>query len=147
VKGVVSDDGRITCPWSVPPDALVLFIYLITCRHGACFDTTNGFVENAPALDHLNAFHISVKDGAVYVRGDENSLKTGRRVPNIACSPRSAERVLIVGGGSGAIGAVEGIREKGYTGKVTVLSKEAYLPIDRVYTSMSVLWYDEADML
>ncbi|KAF8254155.1 hypothetical protein K440DRAFT_639920 [Wilcoxina mikolae CBS 423.85] len=122
VKGVVSDDGRLTCPW-----------------HGACFDTTNGFVENAPALDHLNAFHVSVKDGAVYVRGDEDSLKTGRRVPNIACSPRSAERVLIVGGGSGAIGAVEGIREKGYTGKITVLSKEAYLPIDRTKLSKALI--------
>jgi len=122
VKGVISDDGRITCPW-----------------HGACFDTTNGSVENAPALDHLTAFHVTVRDGAVYVRGDEETLKAGRRAPNIACSPRASEKVVIVGGGSGAMGAIEGIREKGYKGQVTVLSKEAYLPIDRTKLSKALI--------
>jgi hypothetical protein len=38
--------------------------------------------------------------------------------------------------GSGALGAIEGLREKGFKGKITVLSKEAYLPIDRVGTSL-----------
>ncbi|KAI5802440.1 hypothetical protein FPQ18DRAFT_383451 [Pyronema domesticum] len=122
VKGVVSDDGRITCPW-----------------HGACFDTTDGHVENAPALDHLNAFHIEQRDGDWYIKGDEDSLKDAKRAPNITCSPRSNERIIVVGGGSGCLGAVEGLREKGYTGQITVLSKEPYLPIDRTKLSKALI--------
>jgi hypothetical protein len=122
VKGVVADDGRITCPW-----------------HGACFDTTNGSVENAPALDPLTAFHVEERDGAIYVRGDEATLKAGKRIPNISVTARSGERVIVVGGGSGAMGAIEGMREKGYTGQVTVLSKESYLPIDRTKLSKALI--------
>ncbi|KAB8290789.1 hypothetical protein EYC80_008426 [Monilinia laxa] len=45
VKGVLTADGRITCPW-----------------HGACFNATNGDIENAPALDALPAFELSEKN-------------------------------------------------------------------------------------
>lgn len=39
--------------------------------------------------------------------------------------------VLIVGGGSGTFHAVESLRENGYAGSITILSKERYPPIDR----------------
>jgi len=38
VKGTLSEDGRIMCPW-----------------HGACFNAKNGDVEDAPALDGAGA--------------------------------------------------------------------------------------------
>jgi hypothetical protein len=101
-------------------------------RHGACFNTSTGEVENAPALDKLQAFEVVIKDGIPYVSADPAALRTGREVPGIPCSIKSDEQVIIVGGGSGATGAIEGIREKGLQAKVTVLSKESYLPIDRV---------------
>ena len=41
--------------------------------------------------------------------------------------------------GSGALGALEELREKGFKGKITVLSKEAYLPIDRVSNVLRLL--------
>ncbi|KAK1817176.1 Apoptosis-inducing factor 1, partial [Friedmanniomyces endolithicus] len=47
VKGVVTGDGRITCPW-----------------HGACFKISTGDVEDAPALDPLHKFAVEEKDGA-----------------------------------------------------------------------------------
>ena len=37
------------------------------------------------------------------------------------------------------MGAIEGLREKGYTGQVTVLSKETYLPIDRTKLSKALI--------
>jgi hypothetical protein len=40
--------------------------------------------------------------------------------------------VVIVGGGSGTFHAVESLRENGYTGSITILSKEAHAPIDRL---------------
>lgn len=49
------------------------------------------------------------------------------------------DKVVVVGGGSGAIGVVEGLREKGYTGPLTVISNEGYLPIDRPKLSKALL--------
>ncbi|KAI5784646.1 hypothetical protein EDC01DRAFT_618353 [Geopyxis carbonaria] len=134
VKGVIADDGRITCPW-----------------HGACFNTDSGDIENAPALDHLNTYLVNVRDNDVYITGDESAIKTGRRVPDIKCSAHSKTNVVIVGGGSGAIGAIEGLREKGFKGKIIVLSKESSLPFDRTKLSKTLIsdisklqWRDES---
>ena len=56
----------------------------------------------------------------------------------------------MVGGGSGALGVVEGLRSKGFAGPITIISKEGYLPIDRPKLSKALLtdlsklqWRDE----
>lgn len=49
------------------------------------------------------------------------------------------EKVVVVGGGSGAMGLVEGLREKCFAGAVTVISNEGYLPIDRPKLSKALL--------
>lgn len=60
--------------------------------------------------------------------------------------------------GSGTLGAVEGLRGGGYTGKITVISKEGYQPIDRTKLSKALLadvskaawrqknWYKDASI-
>lgn len=40
--------------------------------------------------------------------------------------------------GSGAIGAIESLREKGFTGSITCISKEPYYPIDRTRISKAL---------
>ncbi|CAK7272466.1 Apoptosis-inducing factor 1 [Sporothrix epigloea] len=124
VKGVLTSNGRITCPW-----------------HGACFNARTGDVEDAPALDHLPTFRVVERDGAVYVTGDRDAIKAGRRKPNIRrpASRQDTEKVVIVGGGSGAIGAVEALRENGFSGKITVITNEGYLPIDRPKLSKALI--------
>uniref|UniRef100_A0A1Y1KR08 Rieske domain-containing protein n=1 Tax=Photinus pyralis TaxID=7054 RepID=A0A1Y1KR08_PHOPY len=123
-KGVLTADGRVKCPW-----------------HGACFNTSTGDVEEAPALDALPVFNVTERNGAVYVIGDESAIKNSRRQPNLSCAGASAadEKVVIVGGGSGALGAVEGLREKGFTGGITVISNEGYYPIDRPKLSKALM--------
>ncbi|KAF8476027.1 hypothetical protein BDZ91DRAFT_818616 [Kalaharituber pfeilii] len=122
VNGVVTGDGRLTCPW-----------------HGACFNTATGDIENAPALDHLNSFPVTVKDGAIYITATEEKIKSGRRRPQIQCTPAAtAEHVVIVGGGSGAIGTIESLREKGFSGQITCITKEPYYPIDRTRLSKAL---------
>ncbi|KAG9234857.1 hypothetical protein BJ875DRAFT_375498 [Amylocarpus encephaloides] len=123
VKGVLTGDGRITCPW-----------------HGACFKASNGDIENAPAIDALPAFELSEKSGGVYITGDESSIKGSRRKPKIRISGKvGAEKVVIVGGGSGALGTLEALRENGFTGSITMIGSEGYLPIDRTKLSKALI--------
>ncbi|KAF1914336.1 rubredoxin-NAD(+) reductase [Ampelomyces quisqualis] len=121
-KGVLTPEGRLTCPW-----------------HGACFSVSTGDVEDAPALDPLSKYEVFERDGAVYVKTDEDTLKANRRFLNLKCSSVSDDQVLVIGGGSGTLGAVEGLRGGGYKGKITVISKEGYQPIDRTKLSKALL--------
>jgi len=122
VKGVLTGDGRLTCPW-----------------HGACFNATTGDIENAPAIDALPSFKLSTKNGSVYVTGEEQSIKGSKRKPNVKCSAAGKEKVVIVGGGSGAIGALEALRENGFNGSITMIDSEGYLPIDRTKLSKALI--------
>ncbi|KAE9375371.1 hypothetical protein N431DRAFT_436855 [Stipitochalara longipes BDJ] len=129
VKGILTADGRITCPW-----------------HGACFNAKNGDIENGPAIDSIPSFQLSEKNGAVYITGEQQSIKGSRRKPNIKISGISGpEKVVIVGGGSGALGTLEALRENGYKGSITLISSEGYNPIDR--TKLSKALIDDASKI
>ncbi|EOD52408.1 hypothetical protein GTA08_BOTSDO10000 [Neofusicoccum parvum] len=120
VKGVLTGEGRLTCPW-----------------HGACFNVATGDVEDAPALDPLATFEVIQKDGGVYIKGEEATIKANRRTLGFKCSAQGAEKVVVIGGGT--LGAIEGLRGGGYTGHITVLSREGYRPIDRTKLSKALL--------
>ncbi|CAG8973709.1 hypothetical protein HYALB_00006980 [Hymenoscyphus albidus] len=124
VKGVLTGDGRITCPW-----------------HGACFKASNGDIENAPAIDSLPSFELSEKSGGVYINGEEQHIKSSRRKPKIRISGKAGgnEKVVIVGGGSGALGTLEALRENGFSGSITMIGSEGYPPIDRTKLSKALI--------
>ncbi|KAK4222790.1 apoptosis-inducing factor 1 [Podospora fimiseda] len=133
VKGVLGTNGKLTCPW-----------------HGACFNAKTGDVEDAPALDALPVFKTTLRDGAVYITGEVDTIKAGHRKPKFKCKAVGGDKVVVVGGGSGALGTVEGLRENGYEGPITVISNEGYYPIDRPKLSKALLtdlqklqWRDE----
>jgi NADPH-dependent 2,4-dienoyl-CoA reductase/sulfur reductase-like enzyme len=117
----------------------------------ACFSAKTGDVEDAPALDPLPVFKAVERDGAVYITGDSDTIKRGRRPPKFKCAAAGGDKVLVVGGGSGALGVVEGLRGGGYEGAICVITNEGYLPIDRPKLSKALLtdlaklqWRDEA---
>lgn len=133
VKGILGTNGKLTCPW-----------------HGACFNSKTGDIEDAPGLDALPVFKTTERDGAVYITGDADTIRSGRRKPNFKCTATGGDKVVVVGGGSGALGVVEGLREKGFKGAITVITSEGYLPIDRPKLSKALLtdlaklqWRDE----
>ena len=72
--------------------ALILTVLL------ACFNVATGDVEDAPALDPLSKYEIVQKDGAVYIKGEEATIKANRRVLNVRCPAKSSEKVLVIGG-------------------------------------------------
>lgn len=80
-NGVLTPEGRLICPW-----------------HGACFKVSTGDVEDAPALDPLSKYEVFEKDGAVFVKSDEATIKANRRSLNFKCSSVSDEKVLVIGG-------------------------------------------------
>ncbi|KAI9706055.1 MAG: hypothetical protein M1836_005461 [Candelina mexicana] len=120
--GVVTGDGRLTCAW-----------------HGACFNIATGDVEDSPALDPLAKFEIVERDGAFYVKGDEETIKASRGSVDHKCSPAGGEKVVVVGGGSGTVGLTEGLRGGGFKGDITVISREPYPPIDRTKLSKALI--------
>ncbi|KAG8867148.1 hypothetical protein FRC20_006583 [Serendipita sp. 405] len=129
-KGVLTADGRITCPW-----------------HGACFNACTGDIEDAPALFGIHSFQTSVEDGQICVTADPKYTKKDDnlvRQPGFAAADFNKEEssgVVIVGGGSGAMHAIESLRDNGYKDSITVLSKEDYPPIDRLFLACPTLFW------
>ncbi|KAL8696930.1 MAG: hypothetical protein Q9201_007406 [Fulgogasparrea decipioides] len=120
--GVLNPEGRLTCAW-----------------HGACFNVDTGDVEDAPALDPLAKFEVYEKSGAVYIKGEGATIKANIRHPNVKCRAQGQEKVIVVGGGSGAMGTVQALREQGFQGEITMISKEPNLPIDRTKLSKALI--------
>ncbi|KIM84275.1 hypothetical protein PILCRDRAFT_818616 [Piloderma croceum F 1598] len=125
-KGVLTGDGRIVCPW-----------------HGACFNICTGDIEDAPAPSAIHSFKAHVSGGKIHVTADPARTVKGNmaRAPKLSSTTeRSGGKsgVLIVGGGSGTFHAVESLRENGYTGVITIISKENYPPIDRTKLSKAL---------
>ncbi|KAL2010948.1 hypothetical protein VTN00DRAFT_3666 [Thermoascus crustaceus] len=139
--GVVSPDGRLTCPW-----------------HGACFNIPTGDVEDAPAPNALNKFDVYERDGSVYIKGEESAIRFGQRDPVMKCNVSAPEKVVIVGGGSGTLGAIQALRELNYKGALTIITREPNLPLDRTKLSKALIpdaeklqwrskeWYDAASI-
>lgn len=72
--------------------------------------------------------------------GEQQAIKSSRRKPNIKITGSvNNEKVVIVGGGSGALGTVEALRENGYKGSITLVSSEGYTPFDRTKLSKALI--------
>ncbi|BFZ53355.1 Apoptosis-inducing factor 1 [Savitreella phatthalungensis] len=122
-NGVLTKEGRITCPW-----------------HGACFKLDTGDIEDAPAIDPIIAFKTQTKGDKVVIEATEEDLKAGRRKPSCAVKKtKTDDSVVIVGGGASATTTAEALREYGFAGKITVLSAEDYYPIDRTKLSKALI--------
>ncbi|KZT06056.1 uncharacterized protein LAESUDRAFT_726260 [Laetiporus sulphureus 93-53] len=124
-KGVLTADGRVVCPW-----------------HGACFNVCTGDIEDAPAPNPIHSFKAYIADNKIHVTANpSDTLKSNlSRQPKLSAATVSNRKgVVIVGGGSGTFHCVEGLREHGYNGPITVLSREYYSPIDRTKLSKALI--------
>lgn len=102
-----------------------------------------GDIEDSPGLDSLFKYTAEVKDGKIYVSAPEKELKAkvGRKIarPRKPVAATKEHTVVIVGGGSGGIHTIEGLRANDYAGNIVLLSEEAYAPIDRTKLSKGLV--------
>jgi len=127
VNGVLDSSGCVTCPW-----------------HGAKFHVQTGDIEDAPALDALYSFRVEVEqDGSVFVNVDQEAAKANNRRPQCVKGRKAtgAEKAatLVIGGGAAATSVTQALRENGFDGAITIVSSEAYLPIDRTKLSKALI--------
>lgn len=114
-KGVLTADGRVVCPWYAPNICDNKPLTQLP-RHGACFNACTGDIEDAPALYAIHSFPAHVDGGKIHVTADPKFTKKDDnlvRQPTIASGLNAEESsgVVIVGGGSGTIHAIESLRE------------------------------------
>jgi hypothetical protein len=86
----------------------------------------SGDIEDAPALGSLISFKVDVDKDDVYVTADEEEIKKGTRKqsPEKSKIQKTAKNVVIVGAGTGAGFVIEGLKQRGFTGDITVISKQ-----------------------
>lgn len=109
-------EGGLRCPW-----------------HHACFDLRTGEALRAPAIDPLDIWEVTTRDGKAFVGA--------KRASRPAKAPRKTlpGRIVILGGGAAGFAAAEQLRRDGYQGELTMLSGETAPPIDRPNLSKDYL--------
>ncbi|KAH9524284.1 Apoptosis-inducing factor 3 [Bulinus truncatus] len=114
--------GIVRCPW-----------------HGACFNIKTGDIEDFPGLDSVPKFPVEIRDGKVVVKADPAALASAKRVkPMVRKSSDNNKTVVLVGGGPASLVCAETLRQKGYTGRIVLVSKENCLPYDRIKLSKAM---------
>lgn len=121
VDGVLGAQGELVCPW-----------------HHAVYDLTTGDHVESPGRDCLSHFDVDVEDGRIYVELPDDAAESHK--PAIAGrDPEDERHFLIVGGGQAGSVAAETLRKHGYSGRLTVVSSDDYLPYDRPNLSKAFL--------
>ena len=125
VNGVVSGD-RVTC-----------------YAHGACFSAQTGDIEDGPSLDRVPSYAVIDEKGELFV--EIPILKKGQLLPLKEephfCSQAAGDKrnFVVIGAGPAAQGCAESLRREGYTGAITLLTKETTpFPYDRVLLSKNM---------
>jgi NADPH-dependent 2,4-dienoyl-CoA reductase/sulfur reductase-like enzyme/nitrite reductase/ring-hydroxylating ferredoxin subunit len=113
---------RVVCPW-----------------HHACFNVTNGALEEPPALDALTSYGVRVEGGRVFVSVPEET--PDRRTPAMAKPEPDADprRFVIIGAGAAGYVAAQTLREEGFRGRVLMITREGRAPYDRPNLSKDYL--------
>jgi apoptosis-inducing factor 3 len=107
----------VRCPW-----------------HHACFSLRTGDAVRAPAFDPIPCWRVERQGDTVFVREKLSGL---RQAPQASASPPSS--IVIVGGGAAGFAAADMLRREGYDGRVTMISADRDLPVDRPNLSKDFL--------
>ena len=112
--------SRVICPW-----------------HHACFDVTTGQHLEAPGVDSLPTYEVTIEDDQVMIRLPDDSPKTVP--PAMVTQASSDQHTVIIGGGPAALQAAQALRTAEYPGKITLVTLEDDVPYDRTALSKKFL--------
>ncbi len=132
---VVAWDARCTHVGASLPAGLRVGTQVHCPFHHACFSLRTGEALLAPAFAPLRGWDVVVADGLVRVLPQSPVPAPADHVDDV----RGVRRVVVVGGGAAGYAAVERLRRAGWDGELTLVSAEAYLPVDRTKLSKGYL--------
>jgi apoptosis-inducing factor 3 len=112
-------NGTVRCPW-----------------HHACFDLRSGEALRTPALDPIDCWAVTERDGKILVGEKRARPAKHSRGKGAGSAP---ERIVIVGGGAAGFAAAERLRRENFQGSIVMLSHEDAPPIDRPNLSKDYL--------
>lgn len=129
----VLDGTTVVCPW-----------------HHATFDVTSGALCEPPALDGLRSFEVRVEGDEVQVRVPADADAHGEGIdyresdgqePSMAAPDAEADDrlFLLLGAGAASQACAEALRERGYRGRLVLVSSETRSPYDRTKLSKAYL--------
>ncbi len=118
VEGVLHG-SRIMCPW-----------------HHACFNVTNGDLEEPCALDALPSYKVQQQGNDVTVSVPIEMTDRRELEP---VTGQDARVFVILGGGAAGEAALEELRRQGFAGRIVLVTREQRLPYDRINLSKDYL--------
>lgn len=120
IEGALVGD-RLICPW-----------------HHACFHAATGDLIDPPALDSLPSFPVRIIDDGIFVDLPDNA--PDRRPPLMtAPNDKPGRTTVIIGGGAAGYTAAQTLREAGFDGRITMITREDRTPYDRPNLSKDYL--------
>src|SRR5258706_9421783 len=103
--------------------------------HQACFDIRQGARLEPPALNDLAHYPLRIEHDQVIVTLPQDNIAE----PQATSDPDDKRHFVIVGGGSAGNAAAEELRRGGYPGKITLVSQDPDVPVDRPNLSKDYL--------
>ena len=115
-----------------------LFGEKIVCPlHHAVFSIETGRPEAGPIFDGLQTYKVTEHNGILQIEVPKGYLNVNKTTP-MAKKTNDGHPIVIIGGGPAALSAVETLRQAGFEGSITMISKEASLPYDRTALSKNL---------
>lgn len=119
LAGTIVVSGRIVCPW-----------------HAACFHAGTGEIEEGPVNASLIKYATRLThDGKIQVLVSAGGLDSTVSVSSLRLAVEHPWTVVVVGGGAAGGSACLAMRERGFLGKIVMVTSEESLPIDRTKLS------------
>ncbi|KAL4438557.1 hypothetical protein ABPG74_015455 [Tetrahymena malaccensis] len=131
VGGIDTYDGK-----SKLKDGICFGNKLYSPMNGSAFNIENGHPELAPAIDELPRFFVEEKNGKVILYAPKIVPK--RLIPAFASRDiNDVRKVVVIGAGPAALGAIESLRLNGFTGEIIMITKGTKMPYDKTKLTKS----------
>ena len=138
-QGKLYATGNFCSHFGVPLEGGYLVDDQVLCpAHLAGFSIVTGEIERAPGLDGLPTFPVVEKDGNYFVQIPVEGLPKKKTQALTKRDPENKTHFVIVGGGPAGLNCAETLRQSGFSGQITVLSKEDVVPYDRTLLSKAL---------